>query len=105
MQKAALLCYLLLASLCIALAQNENQEMPRRTRRRMRYRGVKRGPSANRRRNKQQPIKAPMPTALVPSIPLINIDGDITEVFDSLISSDGQESSYNVLPGKQRKVT
>ncbi|KAJ6668415.1 hypothetical protein lerEdw1_015792 [Lerista edwardsae] len=98
MQKAALLCYLLLASLCIALAQNENQEMPRRTRKRMRYRGVKKGSSVNRRRNKQQQIKAPMPTALVPSIPLINIDGDITEVFGSLISSDGQESSYNVLP-------
>ncbi|XP_066473436.1 extracellular matrix protein 2 [Tiliqua scincoides] len=101
MQKTALLCYLLLASLCIALAQNESHGMPRRARRRMRYRGLRKGSFANRRRNKQQQIKSPMPTASVPSIPLINIGGDITEVFDSLISLDGQESSYNVLPGKE----
>lgn len=101
MQKATLLCYLLLASLCIALAQNESYGTRRRARRRMRYRGLRNGSLANRRQNKQQQIQPPVSTASLPSIPLINIDGDITEVFDSLITSDGQESSYSVLPGKE----
>ncbi|XP_053157049.1 extracellular matrix protein 2 [Hemicordylus capensis] len=100
MKKEALLCYLLLVFLCAALAQNSN-EMPRRARKRMRYRGLRKGSFANRRPNKQLQIKSQIPTTSVPSIPLINIDGDITEVFDSLIGSDGQESSYNVLPGKE----
>lgn len=102
MQKTALLYYLLFACLCIILAQNESYKMPRRGRRRMHYRGLRRGSLGNRRPNKQPQTKFPIPTTPVPSIPLINTDGDITEVIDSLIGLDGHESSYSVLPGKQR---
>nr|XP_056707053.1 extracellular matrix protein 2 [Euleptes europaea] len=101
MQKTALLCYLLFACLCIILAQNDGYKMPRRGRRRMHYRGLRRGSLRNRRPNKQPQAKSPIPTIPVPSIPLINTDGEITEVIDSLIGLDGHESSYSVLPGKE----
>ncbi|XP_061474042.1 extracellular matrix protein 2 isoform X2 [Rhineura floridana] len=101
MQKAAVLCYLLLVSLCFAVVQNGHNGMPRRARRRMRYRGLRKDSSANHRPNKQLQIKTAFPTTPAPSIPLINIDGEITEVFDSLIGLDGQESSYSILPGKE----
>ncbi|XP_053233602.1 extracellular matrix protein 2 isoform X1 [Podarcis raffonei] len=103
MQKAALFCYILLVSLCIAVVQNERNVMRRRARRRMRYRGLRKSSSGNHRLNKQQEIKSPVFITPIPSIPLINIDGDITEVFDSLIGQGGQESSYNILPGKENK--
>lgn len=104
MQTAALLSYLLLVSLCIAFAQNGSNGKPQRTRRRIRYRGLRKGSSVTRRTSEKPQIKAPAPTSPGSRISLINIDDDITEVIDSLIGLDGRESSYNVLPGKQRII-
>uniref|UniRef100_A0A8D0C9S0 Extracellular matrix protein 2 n=1 Tax=Salvator merianae TaxID=96440 RepID=A0A8D0C9S0_SALMN len=97
MQKARLLCTLLLVHFCIALALNEQNSTPSRPRRRMRYRRLRKGPSANQRPQ----TRTAGPTSPMSSIPLINIDSDITEVFDSLIGLEGQESNYNILPGKE----
>ncbi|KAJ7316770.1 hypothetical protein JRQ81_002932 [Phrynocephalus forsythii] len=100
MQKKVLLYYLLLHSLCIALAQNEY--MGRRLiKRRRGYGGLRRGSTGYRRPNKQLRIQPPVRTTPMPSIPFINVDGDITGVVDSLIGLDGHESSYNILPGKE----
>nr|XP_020662274.1 extracellular matrix protein 2 isoform X1 [Pogona vitticeps]XP_020662275.1 extracellular matrix protein 2 isoform X1 [Pogona vitticeps] len=100
MQKKVLFYYLLIYSLCIALAQNEHNGRPM-AKRRMRYRGLRRGSTGYRRLNKQPQIKPSVRTTPIPSIPFINIDGDITGIVDSFIGLDGQESSYNILPGKE----
>ncbi|XP_003217706.1 extracellular matrix protein 2 isoform X1 [Anolis carolinensis] len=101
MQKAVLLYILLLISLGIALAQNENNGMQRRARRRMRHRGLRKGSMIYRRINKKPQVIRPIPTTPVPIIPLIDNYGDITGIIDSLVGLDGQESSYNILPEKQ----
>ncbi|XP_054832116.1 extracellular matrix protein 2 [Eublepharis macularius] len=100
MQKTALVYYLLFGCLCIILA-HDSYKMPKRARRRMQYKGLRRGSLGNSRSNKQPQTKPPVLPTPVPRIPLINIDGDITEVIDSLIGLDGHESSYSVLPGKE----
>uniref|UniRef100_A0A8D0GAG9 Extracellular matrix protein 2 n=1 Tax=Sphenodon punctatus TaxID=8508 RepID=A0A8D0GAG9_SPHPU len=101
MQTIALLYYLLLVCLYIDFAQNENNDIPRRQRRRMRHRGLRKGSSAHRRLNRQPRIKSSVPVTSIPSIPIINVDDDISEIFASLIGLGIQESSYNVLPGKK----
>ncbi|XP_074814306.1 extracellular matrix protein 2 isoform X3 [Natator depressus] len=98
MQTASLLYYFLLVCWCIDFVENQTNEIPRRQRRRMRYRGSRKGSSANHRPNRQPQIKTSTTVAVVPSVPLINIDDGITEVFDSLIGLSGHESSYSVLP-------
>ncbi|XP_006127616.2 extracellular matrix protein 2 isoform X1 [Pelodiscus sinensis] len=105
MQTTSLFYYFLFVSLFIDFAQNQTNEIPRRQRRRMRYRGSRKGLSVNHRRNRQLQLETSTTVAVVPSIPLINIDDDITEVFDSLIGLGGHESSYSVLPGKKGHCT
>ncbi|XP_019360660.1 PREDICTED: extracellular matrix protein 2 isoform X1 [Gavialis gangeticus] len=100
MKTTCLLYYFLLVCLGVHFVQNETNGIPRRQRRRMRYRGLRKGPSSHHRLNRQQRVKPLTPDIVVPSIPLINTDDSITEVFESLIGLGGQESSYNVLPGK-----
>ncbi|CAM2117069.1 extracellular matrix protein 2 isoform X4 [Caretta caretta] len=98
MQTASLLYYFLLVCWCIDFVENQTNGIPRRQRRRMRYRGSRKGSSTNHRPNRQPQIKTSTTVAVVPSVPLINIDDGITEVFDSLIGLSGHESSYSVLP-------
>uniref|UniRef100_A0A8C0IRH4 Extracellular matrix protein 2 n=1 Tax=Chelonoidis abingdonii TaxID=106734 RepID=A0A8C0IRH4_CHEAB len=105
MQIASFLYYFLLVCWCIDFAQNQTNEIPRRQRRRMRYKGSRKGSSAYHRPKRQPQIKTSTTVAVVPSIPLINIDDGITEVFDSLIGLGGHESSYSVLPGKKGHCT
>uniref|UniRef100_A0A8C8RDU9 Extracellular matrix protein 2 n=1 Tax=Pelusios castaneus TaxID=367368 RepID=A0A8C8RDU9_9SAUR len=105
MQTTYLLYYFLLVYLCIDFAQNQANEIPRRQRRRMRYRGSRKGLSAYQRPNRKPQIKTSTTVPVVPSIPLINIDDGITEVFDSFIGLGGYESSYSVLPGKKGHCT
>ncbi|NXI73587.1 ECM2 protein, partial [Anseranas semipalmata] len=105
MQASSLVCYLLLVSLCIDFSQNETSAVLRRQRRRMRSGGSRKGSSAQRRSPRQPRMKLPAPVAVAPSIPLINIDDGVMGVFDSLIGLGGQESSYNVLPGKKGQCT
>ncbi|NXU59595.1 ECM2 protein, partial [Turnix velox] len=99
MQPTSLVYYFLLVSLCIDFFQNETSALPRRQKRRMRSRGLRRISSAGYRSPRQPGMKPPAPG--VPSIPLINIDDGVMGVFDSLVGLGSHESSYNVLPGKK----
>ncbi|NWX86349.1 ECM2 protein, partial [Nothoprocta pentlandii] len=95
MEATSFLYYFLLVSLCIHFLQDGASAALRRHRRRMNYGGT-------RHRSPRQPrMRLPAPSPAVPSIPLINIDDGVMGVFDSLVGLGGQESSYNVLPGKQ----
>ncbi|KAF1670668.1 ECM2 protein, partial [Pygoscelis papua] len=105
MQAASLVYYFLLVSLCIDFSQNETSALLRGQRRRMRHRGLRRSSSAGHRSPRQPRMKLPAPVAVVPSIPLINIDDGVMGVFDSLIGLGGHESSYSVLPGKKGHCT
>lgn len=99
--QATLVYYFLLVSLCFDFSQNETSALLRRQRRRMRSRGL-RSSSAGHRSPRQPRMKIPAPVAGVPSIPLINIDDGVMGVFDSLVGLGGHESSYSVLPGKNK---
>ncbi|NXG76138.1 ECM2 protein, partial [Baryphthengus martii] len=105
MQATALVYYFLFVSLCLDFSQNETSALLRRQRRRMRYRRLGRSSSAGHRSPRGPRVKPPAPAAIVPSIPLINIDDGVMGVFDSLIGLGGQESSYSVLPGKKGHCT
>ncbi|NXX13677.1 ECM2 protein, partial [Podargus strigoides] len=101
MQATSLVCCFLLVSLCIGFSQNETSALLRRQRRRMHSRGLRRKSSAGHRSQRQPSMQLSAPVAVVPSIPVINIDDGVMGVFDSLIGLGGQESSYSVLPGKK----
>ncbi|KAL7986029.1 hypothetical protein Chor_011195, partial [Crotalus horridus] len=101
MQKTALVYYLLLVYLFVALAQNKPNGMPGRARRRIIYRRLRKVPLRNYSLNKQSQIRPPISRTPLMSIPLTNIDEDIPGVFNSLTHLDGQESNYNILPGKE----
>ncbi|NXG63708.1 ECM2 protein, partial [Hemiprocne comata] len=105
MQATSLAYCFLLVSLCFDFSQNETSGPPRRQRGRMHYRGLRRSPSAGHRSPREPRMKLPAPVAVVPSIPLINIDDSVMGVFDSLIGLGGHESSYSVLPGKKGHCT
>ncbi|NXD72611.1 ECM2 protein, partial [Eolophus roseicapillus] len=105
MQATSLVYYFLLVSLCTDFSQNETSALLRRQRRRMRHRGLRRSSSAEHKVPRQPRMKFPDPVAVVPSIPLINIDDGVMGVFDSLVGLGGHESSYSVLPGKTGHCT
>ncbi|NXH22231.1 ECM2 protein, partial [Bucco capensis] len=104
MQATSLFYYFLLVSLCIDLSQNETSAPLRRQRRRTGHRGL-RSSSDGHRSPRQLRMKPPALAAVVPSIPLINLDDGVMGVFDSLIGMGGQESSYSILPGKKGHCT
>ncbi|XP_065701958.1 extracellular matrix protein 2 [Patagioenas fasciata] len=105
MEATSLVYYFLLVSLCIDFSQNETSAVARRHRRRMRSGGQMRSSPAGHRSPRQSRTELPAPVAMVPSIPLINIDDSVMGVFDSLIGLGGHESSYSVLPGKKGHCT
>ncbi|NWR66766.1 ECM2 protein, partial [Bucorvus abyssinicus] len=105
MQATSLVYYFLLVSLCIDFSQNETSALLKRRRRRMLYGILRRSSSAGRRSPREPRLKPSAPVAVVPSIPLINIDDGVMGVFDSLIGLGGDESSYSVLPGKKGHCT
>uniref|UniRef100_A0A672UDU2 VWFC domain-containing protein n=1 Tax=Strigops habroptila TaxID=2489341 RepID=A0A672UDU2_STRHB len=102
MQATSLVYYFLLVSLCLDFSQNETSTLVRRHRRRMHHRGLRRSSSAEHKAPRQPRMKFAAPVAVAPSIPLINIDDGVMGVFDSLIGLGGHESSYSVLPGKNK---
>ncbi|NXJ78277.1 ECM2 protein, partial [Trogon melanurus] len=105
MQATSLVYYFLLVSLCIDFSQNEPSAPPKRQRRRMLSRGLRRSSLARRRSPREPRMKPPAPAAGAPRIPLINIDDGVMGVFDSLVGLGGHESSYSVLPGKKGHCT
>ncbi|KFZ52070.1 Extracellular matrix protein 2 [Podiceps cristatus] len=105
MQATSLVYYFLLVSLCIDFSQNETSALLRRQRRSMHYRGLRKSSSGRNWAPRQPEVKLLAPVAVVPSIPLTNVDDGIMGVFDSLIGLGGHESSYSVLPGKKGHCT
>uniref|UniRef100_A0A6I8MZZ3 Extracellular matrix protein 2 n=1 Tax=Ornithorhynchus anatinus TaxID=9258 RepID=A0A6I8MZZ3_ORNAN len=101
MQAVGLLYFLLLNSLCFDLAQNERNETSARQRRRLHIRRFRKGSSSNHRSNRQSRIEHAARTIQAPRLPLVNVDDSIVEIYDSLVDLRGEESSYNVLPGKK----
>ncbi|XP_058422102.1 extracellular matrix protein 2 [Diceros bicornis minor] len=99
MKFAGLFCFLLLIIFQINFAQNE--ETPRKQRRKMYYRRLRKSSSPTHRSSRHLGIQQ---TRVVPPaaiLPLVNLDYSTEEKFESFLSFLGAESSYNVLPGKK----
>ncbi|XP_004620181.2 extracellular matrix protein 2 [Sorex araneus] len=95
MKVAGLLCLLMLITFQTDFGQSE--ESPRKQRRKMNYRRLRKSSLASHESRKQLGMQQkPSRRAL----PIVNLDDSTEEKFESL-SSLGAESSYHVLPGKQ----
>ncbi|NXO05288.1 ECM2 protein, partial [Rhinopomastus cyanomelas] len=103
--QATPLVYLLLVLLCIDFSKNETSALVKKQKRRMRYREVRSSSSVGHRSPGEPRMKLSAPVAVVPSIPLINIDDSVMGVFDSLVGLGGHESSYSVIPGRKGHCT
>lgn len=102
MQFAGLSCVFLLIIFQIDLGQNE--ESPRKQRRKMDYKRLKKSSSPNHRSSGQPRIQQTMVVTPVAALPLVNLDSSTEEKFESFLSFHGVESSYNVLPGKKTEL-
>lgn len=98
MKSAGLLCLLLLIICQTDFGQNE--EAPRKQRRKMYYRRPRGSSSPARRSGRQLGLQQ---TTVTPTAtrPMLNLDYSTEEKFDSFLGFLGVESSYNVLPGKR----
>ncbi|XP_066224466.1 extracellular matrix protein 2 isoform X1 [Saccopteryx leptura] len=99
MKFAGLFCFLLLIISQIDFGQND--ETPRKQRRKMHHRRLKKSSSPNHRADRQlraQPTTVATPAA---TLPRVNAEHSTEEKFESFLSVLGVESSYNVLPGKE----
>lgn len=75
----------------------QSEETPRKQRRKMNYRRLKKSPLSSHDSRKQLGIQQKASTR---TLPVVNLDDSMEEKFESF-SSLGAESSYHVLPGKQ----
>ncbi|EFB19522.1 hypothetical protein PANDA_017549, partial [Ailuropoda melanoleuca] len=98
MKFAGLLCFLLLIIFQTDFGQNE--ETPRKQRRKEYYRRPRKSSLPAHRPSRQLGIQQAMVTPAA-TIPVLNLDYSTEEKSDSFLSSLGVESSYNVLPGKK----
>ncbi|XP_003468302.1 extracellular matrix protein 2 isoform X2 [Cavia porcellus] len=99
MKFAFLFCFFLLIVFQIDFGQNE--EIPRKQRRKMYHRRLRKNSSLNQRSKRQQGIQQTTTTAPIATFPIINLDYSTEEKFESFLNLPGVESSYNVLPGKK----
>ncbi|XP_048074272.1 extracellular matrix protein 2 isoform X1 [Ursus arctos] len=98
MKFAGLLCFLLLIIFQIDFGQNE--ETPRKHRRKVYYRRPRKSSLPAHRPSGQLGVQQAMVTPAA-TIPVLNLDYSTEEKSDSFLSLLGVESSYNVLPGKK----
>lgn len=98
MKLEGLFCFLMLIICQTNLGQNE--ETPRKQRRKMSYRRLKKSSLPSHEPRKQFGIQQKTRVKPSPILPMVNLDYSIEEKFEPL-SSLGAESSYHVLPGKQ----
>ncbi|XP_073734348.1 extracellular matrix protein 2 isoform X2 [Callorhinus ursinus] len=98
MKFAGFLCFLLLIIFQTDFGQNE--ETPRKQRRKVYYRRPRKSSSPAHRSSGQLGIQQVMVTPAA-TIPMLNLDYSTEEKSDSFSSFLGVESSYNVLPGRK----
>ncbi|XP_037652877.1 extracellular matrix protein 2 isoform X2 [Choloepus didactylus] len=98
MKFTVLYYFLLLMTFHIDFGQNE--ETPRKQRRKIYYRRLKKSSLSNHKSKRQLGIQ-PTIVALAAKFPTVNLDYSTEENFESFLSFPGRESSYNVLPGKK----
>ncbi|KAM8802622.1 extracellular matrix protein 2 isoform 3-T4 [Rhynchonycteris naso] len=99
MKFAGLFCFFLLIIFQIDFGQND--ETPRKQRRKMHHRRLKKSSLPNRRADRQ--LRAQPTTMVTPAatLPMVNVEHSTEEKFEPFLSVLGIESSYNVLPGKE----
>ncbi|XP_030150216.1 extracellular matrix protein 2 isoform X1 [Lynx canadensis] len=98
MKFAGLVCFLLLIICQTDFGQNE--EAPRKQRRKMHHRRLRGSSSPARRSSRQLGDQRTMVTPGA-TRPVLNLDYSTEEKFDSFLGFLGAESSYNVLPEKK----
>ncbi|KAM6160583.1 extracellular matrix protein 2 isoform 1-T1 [Erethizon dorsatum] len=99
MKFAFLFCFFLLIIFQTDFGQNE--EIPRKQRRKMYHRRLRKNTSLNHRSNRQHGIQHTMTATPIARFPIINFDYSTEEKFESFLNLPGVESSYSVLPGKK----
>ncbi|XP_027988936.2 extracellular matrix protein 2 isoform X2 [Eptesicus fuscus] len=96
MKFAGLSCVFLLIIFQIDFGQNDG--IPRKQRRKMYYKRLKRSSSPNHRASRQPRIQQTTVVTPAAALPMVNLDSSTEEKFESFLSFLGVESSYNVLP-------
>lgn len=97
MNFAGLSCVFLLIIFQIDFGQNDAS--PRKQRRKMYYKRLKKNSSLNHRSRRQPRIQQTTVT-----LPVVTLYSNTEEKFESFLSFLGVESSYNVLPGKKSVI-
>lgn len=98
MKFEGLFCIFLLIIFQTDFGQNET--IPRKQKRKMYYRRLKKSSSPNHRSSRQPGMQQTTMGTPTATFPMVNLDYS-TEKFESFIRFLGVESSYNVLPGKK----
>ncbi|KAM5260314.1 extracellular matrix protein 2 isoform 2-T2 [Hipposideros larvatus] len=99
MKFAGLFCFFLLIVFYTDFGQNKGT--PRKQKRKMHYRRLKKSYLPNHRPSRQQlGIQQTMMVTPTATLPMVNLDYGM-EKFESFLKFLGVESSYNVLPGKK----
>ncbi|XP_076994884.1 extracellular matrix protein 2 isoform X2 [Tamandua tetradactyla] len=99
MKFSVLYYFLLLMTFHVDFGQNE--EIPRKQRRKLYYRRLRKSSLSNHKSNRQLGIQPTTTVALAAKFPTVNFDYSTEEKFESFLSFPGRESSYDVLPGKK----
>lgn len=97
MKVAGLSCVFLLIVFQIDFGQND--ESPRKQRRRMYHRRLKKSSSPNHRPSRQPRTQQTMAETPAAVLPTVDLHSSMEEEFGTFLSILGVESSYNVLPG------
>ncbi|XP_019486056.1 PREDICTED: extracellular matrix protein 2 isoform X2 [Hipposideros armiger] len=99
MKFAGLFCFFLLIVFYTDFGQNKGT--PRKQKRKMHYRRLKKSSLPNHRPSRQQlGIQQTMMVTPTATLPMVNLDYGM-EKFESFLKFLGVESRYNVLPGKK----
>ncbi|KAF6327224.1 extracellular matrix protein 2 [Rhinolophus ferrumequinum] len=98
MKFAGLFCFFLLIIFQTDFGQNEGT--PRKQKRKMHYRKLRKSFLSNHRPSRQLGIQQTMTVTPTATLPMVNLDYGM-EKFESFLKFLGVESSYNVLPGKK----
>ncbi|XP_006876828.1 PREDICTED: extracellular matrix protein 2 isoform X2 [Chrysochloris asiatica] len=99
MKPAALFYFLLLVIFHTELGQNK--ETPRKQRTKMHYQRLKKSSFPNHRSNRQLEVQQTTIATPEARFPIASFDYSMKEKSESFLSRLGEESSYNVLPGKK----
>ncbi|XP_007951197.1 extracellular matrix protein 2 [Orycteropus afer afer] len=99
MKFAVLFSFILLVTLHIDFGLNK--ETPRKQRSKMYYQRLRKHSSPNHRSNRQIGVQQTTTVTAAARFPIVNFGYNIEEKFESFSSFLGEQSNYNVLPGKK----